>query len=94
MKNYDLYPMPGERNDDDPIEEGDVMSGNEPVEIDDVIVEHTTAAALLCDFGDGDKHWIPRSQILEDSEIEKKAHKGDEGTLVIPQWLAEEKELV
>jgi hypothetical protein len=66
------------------------MSGYDPVEIDDVTVERETAAAILC-LIDGEGVWIPKSQIHDDSEVWK---SGTEGKLVIPIWLAEEKELV
>jgi len=40
---------------------------------------------------DGEAHWIPQSQIHDDSEVWK---KGDEGELVVTQWIAEQKGLV
>lgn len=62
----------------------------ETVEIEDVTVKAESTKALLCLIEDKE-HWIPKSQIDEDCEL---AAKGDVGTLIIPQWLAEEKELV
>jgi len=38
----------------------------------------------------GEEVWIPTSQVHEDSEVYK---TGTEGTLVIPRWVAEMKEL-
>ena len=35
-----------------------------------------------------DTHWVPVSQIHPDSDIHE---PGDEGALVVPQWLAAEK---
>lgn len=63
---------------------------NEPVEIavTDVIAE--TVMAILCVI-EGEHVWIPQSQIDGSSEVWK---YGDEGTLVIPRWLAEEKGLL
>jgi hypothetical protein len=58
-------------------------------EIEDVKVVAETAAALLCKI-EGEKQWIPRSQIDDESECRD---KGDEGTLVISQWLATQMEL-
>ena len=57
---------------------------------EDVTALRETEMALLCEI-DGKQVWIPKSQIHEDSEVYK---MGTEGELVIPQWLAEEKELV
>jgi hypothetical protein len=49
-----------------------------------------TKEAALCVI-DGEEYWIPQSQILNDSYVWK---KGDEGTLVITEWIAIEKGLV
>lgn len=40
---------------------------------------------------EGDEYWIPQSQVDDDSEVWK---KGDEGTLVITQYIAEKKGLI
>ncbi len=40
---------------------------------------------------DGKEHWIPQSQVHEDSEVWK---NGDEGVLVITEWIAEQKKLI
>ena len=55
----------------------------------DVRAIKATEAALLCEI-DGVEHWIPQSQIDDDSEI---FAEGDEGILVVSQWLAEQKGL-
>jgi hypothetical protein len=57
------------------------------VSIDDVFCKSTTAQAALLVI-DGDEYWIPQSQIEDESEVWK---KGDEGTLVISEWIAEQK---
>lgn len=44
-----------------------------------------TAKALLCEFDDGRKHWIPRSQVHHDSEV---ANKGHRGVVIVTKWLA------
>jgi len=49
-----------------------------------------TDAAILCDFEDGVQHWVPKSQLSEDSEVEE---KDDEGTLIVTRWWAEQKGL-
>ena len=60
------------------------------VEFSNVTVEAETEKAILC-LIDGDKHWIPKNQIDDDSEVYK---KGTEGTLVITEWIATQKGLV
>jgi len=62
---------------------------SEPVTITDVTVDHETDMALKCII-EGKEYWIPKSQIDDDSEV---SALGDEGTLVIPEWLAIEKGL-
>lgn len=62
---------------------------NEPVEIAVTEVIAETDKAILCVVDDEDV-WIPISQIDDASEVWE---YGDEGTLVIPRWLAEEKGL-
>ena len=53
--------------------------------------KRATAKALLCDI-DGRDYWIPKSQIIEaESEVND---QDDEGTLVMTQWIAEQKGLV
>jgi hypothetical protein len=46
--------------------------------------------ALLCKIEEDVEVWIPKSQIDDDSEVYEEGH---EGTLVIPLWLAEAKDL-
>jgi len=60
------------------------------VEIEGVFVKAETAKALLCVI-DGKEHWIPQSQIDDDSEVWQ---KDDEGTLIISEWIATEKGLI
>lgn len=57
------------------------------VEVEEVTAE--TDAAILC-LIDGDEVWIPRSQIGGESDVNE---EGDSGSLIIPKWLAEDKEL-
>ena len=63
---------------------------DETVEIDDVTVEAETDLALLCRIDD-QKHWIPKSVIHEDSEVQS---EGDAGTILIMRWFAEKQGLV
>ena len=66
----------------------------QPVSIEDAVAIRETDKALLVRVGaDGDDQkevWIPKSQILDDSEV---FEMGGEGTLVVPRWIVEEKEL-
>jgi hypothetical protein len=48
--------------------------------------------ALLVDI-DGEKIWIPKSQIHDNSEVFD-ADEHDEGTLIITEWLAKQKGLL
>ena len=66
------------------------MSRGEKVSFESVTVVRATEKALLCRI-DGKEHWIPQSQIDDDSEVYR---EGDEGTLVISEWLATQKGLV
>jgi coenzyme F420-reducing hydrogenase beta subunit len=55
------------------------------VAIEDVECIHATDKAIRVRLPDGDEHWIPQSQVDEDSEVWK---QGDEGKLVITAWIA------
>jgi len=59
----------------------------------DVEVKAKGEAALLVTDGDTEG-WVPFSLIDEESDINAKSVRGDTGTLIIPQWKAEELELV
>ncbi len=67
------------------------MSGGskEPYRIDHVKVVRESGAALLV-LIDGQQVWIPKSQVLDESEV---WGDGDQGQLVIPEWLAIERGL-
>lgn len=62
----------------------------ETASFEDVRCVRTTDLAALCIIW-GEKVWVPQSQIHEDSEVWK---RGDEGTLVVTEWWAIERELV
>lgn len=49
------------------------------------IVEASSEKALKCRFVNGDVHWVPHSQIDDESDCH---HEGDEGSLIVPLWLA------
>lgn len=53
------------------------------------VISATSAAVLVRIEGyEGGNVWIPQSQIHDDSEVSK---LGDEGDLIITQWIAEQK---
>ena len=60
------------------------------VRFEGVTIIAETEKAILCDFGDGVEHWIPQSQVDDESEI---WHKRDEGILVVSEYIAEQKKL-
>lgn len=55
------------------------------VEVDRVLVE--TDRAILC-LIEGEKFWIPTSEIRDDSVVKR---EGDFGDLIIPEWLADDR---
>lgn len=68
------------------------MPKNETViRIPDVVCIRATDAAMLC-FIDEDEHWIPKSQVDDDSEVFDDDDNST-GTLVISEWIAKKKGL-
>jgi hypothetical protein len=65
------------------------MIRGETVSIDNVRCIKETHAALLCVIDD-EEVWIPKSQISDDSEV---YDEGSSGTLIISEWIANEKGL-
>ena len=63
---------------------------SEPVTFEKSQAVAESTKALLCIIDD-EEYWIPKSQIHEDSEV---SEVGDEGDLIISEWLAIEKGLV
>lgn len=68
-------------------------SNNEPTSFDEVVIKAVTDLAFLMEI-DGDDHWIPKSQILDGGNFDDDSELGDQGELLIPEWLAIEKGLV
>jgi hypothetical protein len=66
----------------------------DPTECGEFLVKATTDLALLLVDADDNEHWIPKSQIDPDGGIDAESEPGDEGELIIPEWLAVEKGLV
>lgn len=65
-------------------------ANDDTAEFEDVLCKRETGKACLCII-DGEEHWIPKSQIHDDSEVYEEGH---EGRLVVTQWIAEQKGLV
>jgi hypothetical protein len=70
-----------------------MSSRNEPVDFEHVVVVCVRDKALLCKGADFEV-WVPKSQLCQESEIFAESEEGDAGTLVIPEWLAIDKDLV
>lgn len=68
------------------------MAREETVEFKGVHAKRETDRALLCVI-DGEEHWIPKSQIHDDSEVYDDSDNAD-GTLVLTEWICKEKGLV
>lgn len=69
------------------------MGAKDWVDVEDVEVRASSPDAILIEVlvnKTAKKIWIPRSQISNESEV---FDEGDEGTLVIPRWLAEREAL-
>ena len=57
-------------------------------------VKKATSGAFLLDFdGTQSDTWIPRSQLMEESDIHDRSEVGDEGDVYVPEWLAIERGL-
>lgn len=65
-------------------------SFRDKAEFDGVSSSAETTQAVLCKI-DGKDLWIPKSQIDDDSEVWE---NNQDGTLVVSQWIAEQKGLV
>ena len=65
-----------------------------PTECGDFTVKVVTDLALLLVDGDDCEHWMPKSKMDPDGGLDKDSEVGDEGELIIPEWLAVEKGLV
>lgn len=66
------------------------MGRGETVRFADVVAVKGSGKAVLCRI-DGAEHWIPQSQIDDESEVWK---EGDEGMLVVTEWIATQKGLL
>jgi hypothetical protein len=66
-----------------------MRDGAPTAEFEGVVCVRATDAAILVRI-DGEEHWIPQSQVSDDSEVWQ---EGDEGRLVVSQWIAMQKGL-
>jgi len=60
------------------------------ITFENVKIVRATGAAVWAEFANGRREWIPISQVESDSEI---WDEGEEGTLVISDWIASQKSL-
>jgi len=65
---------------------------DEFVRIEDVECLAETDRAILCrsESWDGEKVWVPKSVLGEETEV---GEKGDEGVLVVARWFAKKENL-
>lgn len=64
-----------------------MRDNEETIDIADARCIKETEKALLCEI-DGKQEWVPKSQIHDDSEVYQ---EGDEGHLVVSEWIAKQK---
>jgi hypothetical protein len=67
------------------------MAGDDTVTFDVATVEAESDRAILVAI-EGEKVWVPKSQIDEDSEVYSKKSGG--GALIVTRWWAEKAGLV
>lgn len=58
------------------------------VDFDNTVVRDESDEAIKVELDDGRTFWIPKSQVHDDSESYE---LGTDGTLIIPEWLADSK---
>jgi hypothetical protein len=61
------------------------------VSLGEGLVKAVTKQSILVYTEDFGEEWIPLSQIHDDSELYDNAKRGDEGELVVTQWLADKR---
>lgn len=54
------------------------------IQFQNAVCKRETEKALLVEI-EGEEHWVPKSQIHEDSEV---FERGGEGLLVVSKWWA------
>ena len=70
--------------------------GSQPTEIIFVDIKNETNAAYLIDAGDGNKIWIPKSEIENDLDVEQniRQNKYNGIEMELPEWLLKKKDLI
>lgn len=68
--------------------DSDLEADREPVKLEGWI-KRTTDKAVLCAIGEREV-WIPRSLLCEGTDVKR---TGDDGTIVVPRWFAEQEDL-
>jgi hypothetical protein len=63
----------------------------EPLEYKGKVIKVSGGGILI--GVDGEEIWFPRSQLQDGGDLHKDSDEGDEGSFLIPEWLAIEKEL-
>jgi len=71
----------------------------EIVDIEDLLLIHTTDKAYLVEDSEGDEFWIPKSQVIDITFGKSKNDSAGRPvkeieSLTIPEWLAEDKGLI
>lgn len=67
------------------------MSDKHTVEFEKAFCDNESGKAIHVLLEDGTALWLPKSIVHDDSEVYQ---KGDEGTLVLPEWFAIKEGLV
>jgi hypothetical protein len=70
--------------------EGGVMAKEDEVRFEGVTCKAESERAILVEI-EGEEIWVPKSQVVNDSEVYK---KGDDGVLILTRWICEQKKLV
>lgn len=60
----------------------------------DVTITHETAKAFKVTTDGVDEIWLPKSQLGSQGTITRDSSEGDNGTVILPSWLAIEKGFV
>jgi len=66
------------------------MAKVEAVDLEECYAKRESDKAILVVLPDMDEAWIPKSQILDESEVYAEGHRG---TLTVTKWIAEQKDI-
>lgn len=70
------------------------MGSRDVVAVEEVVCIKETLRAVLCACPDGQKVWIPKSQLMGGNGDSEVWGEGVVKTIFIPEWLAKEKGLL